>query len=89
MVNKQRGKPKAIFYCLFQKLFEIFVQASIEKKVVRERLGGLGGGVAVGANTWLCIVVDGLSKVEGSYMLIGFYNLLRSKRKAFASDQTA
>lgn len=37
----------------------------------------------------LCIVVDGLSKVEGSYMLRGFYNLLRSKRKAFASDQTA
>lgn len=57
--------------------------------MVKERLRGLGGGVAVGVNTWLCIVVHGLSKVEGSCMLRGFYNLLRSERKAFASDQTA
>lgn len=46
-------------------------------------------GVAVRVNTWLCIVVDELSKVEGSNMPEGFYNLLESERKAFASDQTA
>lgn len=45
--------------------------------------------MAVGVNTWLSIVLDGLSKVEGSHMPRGFYNLLRSERKAFASDQTA
>lgn len=51
---------------------------------------GLGWGAAVGVNTWLCIVVDGLSeKGEGSYMPRGFYNLLSSERGAFASDQTA
>lgn len=49
---------------------------------------GLWG--AVGVNTWICIVVDGLSeKGEGSHMPRGFYNLLRSERGAFASDQTA
>lgn len=50
---------------------------------------GLGVGVAAGVNTGLCIVVDGLSKVELSYMSRGFYNLLRSEKKAFANDQTA
>lgn len=51
---------------------------------------GLGWGAAVGVNTWLCIVVDGLSeKGEGSYMPRGLYNLLSSERGAFASDQTA
>lgn len=50
---------------------------------------GLKEGVAVRVNTWLCIVVDELSKVEGSNMPKGFYNLLGSERKAFASDQTA
>lgn len=50
---------------------------------------GLKEGVAVGVNTWLCIVVDELSKVKGSHMPGGFYNLLGSERKAFASDQTA
>lgn len=50
---------------------------------------GLKVGVAAGVNTWLCIVVDELSKVEGSHMPEGFYNLLGSERKAFASDQTA
>lgn len=29
------------------------------------------------------------AKVEGSHMPRGFYNLLRSGREAFASDQTA
>lgn len=65
-----------------------FVQASIEKGLERGWVG-LKEGVAVRVNTWLCIVVDELSKVEGSNMPKGFYNLLGSERKAFASDQTA
>lgn len=62
-----KRKAKGHFYWLILEVISDFVLASQEKR--GWRLVGLGGGgVAVGVNTWLCIVVNGLSKVEGSHM---------------------
>lgn len=56
--------------------------------MVRERLGrlGVGVGVAAGVNTWLRVVVNGLSD---SHMPRGFSNLLRSEREVTKLLKTA
>lgn len=87
MVNKEESQGH--FYWLIPEVISDFVLASIKKRVVGGWVG-LGVGVAVGVNTWLCIVVNGLSKkLKVATCPRGFCNLLRSGREAFASDQTA